>query len=121
MTVEGVSKDLFDKSYAYSWPGNIRELEHLMERAVITAKRGEISNMDLPDTQYSPFSLMGDFTQCSSYHEAKRRLIEDFEKKYISNLLNKHSGSITKSYEEAGLDRKNFYLKMKKYGIKLHV
>jgi len=121
MTVEGVSKELFDKLYAYSWPGNIRELEHLMERAIITVKRGEINNMDLPDTQYTSFSLTGNFTNCSSYHEAKKRLIEDFEKKYISNLLNKHSGSITKSYREAGLDRKNFYLKMKKYGIKLHV
>jgi Nif-specific regulatory protein len=121
MAVEGVSKDLFDKLYAYSWPGNIRELEHLMERAVITAKRGEIDNMDLPDTQSMPFSLMGDLTNCSNYLEAKKKVMEDFEKKCILNLLNKHSGSITKCYREAGLDRKTFYLKMKKYDIKFHV
>jgi transcriptional regulator with GAF, ATPase, and Fis domain len=120
-TVEGVSKDLFDKLYTYSWPGNIRELEHLMERAVITTKRGEIDHIDLPDMQYSPSPVMGNFISCSNYLEAKRKLVEDFEKKCISNLLHKNSGSITKSYQEAGLDRKTFYLKMKKYGIKFHV
>ena len=120
-TVEGVSKDLFDKLYTYSWPGNIRELEHLMERAVITTKKGEIDHIDLPDMQYSPSPFMGNFINCSNYLEAKRKLVEDFEKKCITNLLNKNSGSITKSYQEAGMDRKTFYLKMKKYGIKFHV
>lgn len=115
-TVEGVTAEAFEKLRDYFWPGNIRELEHLIERAVITTHTCDIRYIDLPENpnrQYqAPFSA--GITNQITYLEAKN----NFEREYISFLLRKNSGSITQSYREAGIDRKTFYLKMKKHNIK---
>jgi len=113
--VAGVSRNVFEMLHKYSWPGNIRELEHFIERAVIITKTGDIKVADLPDMKHQEELGMHNINNCLNYFEAKKI----FEKEYISNLLIKNSGSITKSYQQAGINRKTFYLKMKKSNVSL--
>ena len=121
LEVSGVNKRVLDKSYVHSWPGNVRELENVVERAVVTYKSGTIADIDLHESGQPDALLFDVLHEGIKFPEAKKRIIESFEREYIINTLSKNNGSITKSSRDAGLDRKNFYLKMKKYNITRHI
>lgn len=89
----------------YSWPGNIRELQHIVERAVIMAEGKTVVESDFSikkkNTNYISESLN----------------VEDLEKQAIQNAIQKHNGNYTKAADELGLGRSTLYRKMKKYDI----
>jgi len=89
----------------YEWPGNIRELQHLVERAVIMAERKIISEGDFSikkkNMEYIPYSLN----------------VEDLEKQAIQSAILKHNSNFTKAADELGIGRSTLYRKMKKYDI----
>ena len=90
----------------YSWPGNIRELQHVIERAVIMEDTDGI----IPDEPVgSHFSATPD-------PEADLNL-EEVEKKAIMHAINKHHGNISQAAKELGLGRTTLYRKMNKYGL----
>ncbi len=103
----------------HDYPGNVRELENILERAVIMEKGDFIRPLDLgfstkfrkdvslfPDGELQPFKKM------------KAELIEHFEREYISQLLRLYKGNLTKSANHAGMNIKNFHDKMARYGLK---
>jgi transcriptional regulator with PAS, ATPase and Fis domain len=94
---------------SYEWPGNVRELEHVIERAVIFAQEEVID--ELPQfgagTEKEPLSLK----------EAKQRVVEEFEKRYISDLLTIYNGNISKAALAAKKHRRAFLYLIQKYGI----
>lgn len=116
--VKPISKNVMDALVNYPWPGNIRELENIMERAVIMEKGEKIAEADLP-AKYNlnldeTINLDGDL----NFKKMKNRLIEHFEREYISKLLRKYNGNISKASAKAELNYKNFFEKMKRYEIK---
>ena len=117
MDVKGVSRKVIDKCYAFNWPGNVRELENVMERAVVTYKTGVIDDIDIAATGFGERNGSAATRDGMNFFEGRKKLITDFEKEYIASLLRKNRGSVVKSAREAGLNRKNFYLKMKKYNL----
>jgi transcriptional regulator with PAS, ATPase and Fis domain len=117
MDVKGVSRKVIDKCYAFNWPGNIRELENVMERAVVTYKTGVIDDIDIAAAGFGEMLCIEATREGVGFFEGRKRLVADFEKEYIASILRKHKGSIVKSAKETGLNRKNFYLKMKKYHL----
>ncbi|MHB8829277.1 MAG: sigma-54-dependent Fis family transcriptional regulator [Syntrophales bacterium] len=117
LDVRGINKNALDKSCSYSWPGNVRELENIVERAVITYKTGIIEDIGLPDSVNAEFFTIAGGLEKKNFQKEKNKVIERFEREYIAFILKRNDGSIMKSAQEAGLDRKNFYLKMKKYNI----
>jgi len=119
MAVKGVGKKAFDKCYAYSWPGNIRELENVIERVVITQKAGIIDDMEITGIRSDPQPELK--SAPSVFFAAKGERIAQFEKEYIISLLKRNNGSITRSSQESGLNRKTLYLKMKQYKIARHI
>ncbi|RMD90120.1 MAG: sigma-54-dependent Fis family transcriptional regulator [Calditrichaeota bacterium] len=118
--VHDISQEAIELLINQDWPGNIRELENVMERAVILEKSNKIT----PDT----ISICIKRTADSSYryfinenipfNQLKAQLVDKFEREYITKLLEKHKGNITLSARDAGMHYKNFCEKMKKYGIK---
>jgi transcriptional regulator with PAS, ATPase and Fis domain len=89
----------------YNWPGNIRELQHVVERAVIMAEDKIITEND--------FSLKKNYID----NIPDSLNVERLEKKAIQGAIQKHNGNFTKAADELGWGRSTLYRKMKKYGI----
>ncbi|MGP8330443.1 MAG: sigma 54-interacting transcriptional regulator, partial [Methanosarcinaceae archaeon] len=103
----------------YNYPGNVRELENIIERATILSKTAQIEPEDLSDEVRSNFSggqFVEDITKLS-FRDAKTKVITNFEKAYISHTLAQSRGVIRQAARIAGIDVKNFYNKMTKLGI----
>jgi transcriptional regulator with PAS, ATPase and Fis domain len=102
---------LIKRMQKYHWPGNIRELQHSIERAVIMTSHGVLQPEDLfmqkqlsPEKQEEMVSL-------------DHLNIEDVEKILIRKALQKHNGHITRAAEELGLTRSSLYRRLERYGL----
>ncbi len=102
-----------DKLTAYVWPGNIRELETVIQRAVLLTASSVIH----PDDIELPFSNQGAVSRADSFREAKARAIEQFERSYLVTLLSAHEGNITRAAQQAGKERRAFTRLLQKYDI----
>ena len=92
------------KLQKYNWPGNIRELFHVLEKAVILSDSGTLTAADF------------NFTN-SGNNESDSFNLEENEKQLISRVLEKSKGSISEASKLLGISRKTIYNKMKRYGI----
>jgi DNA-binding NtrC family response regulator len=94
-----------DKLQGYSWPGNIRELQHTIEKAVILSE-GPVLKPDV--FFFKPLSI-------SKYkHDVT---IEEMEKQLISGVLQKAEGNLTQAAQHLGVTRQTLYNKIRKYGL----
>lgn len=100
-----IDEKAFRKLKRYKWPGNIRELEHAIEKAVILTE-----NNVLTDEDFS-FTLQRDHNISDSLN------LEDVEKRTVEKALNKCRGNISKASEMLGVTRKTLYKKIEKYGL----
>ncbi len=103
-----------------AWPGNVRQLENVIERAVILEKSEQLQPETLARClEYKPTHLYA-FTinAHKPLKELKEQLIENFEKEYIITLLKEYKGNISAAARASGIHYKNFYEKMRKYNIK---
>jgi two-component system response regulator HydG len=96
------------KLKSYSWPGNIRELQHAIERAVIMS---ESSILQPKDFFFTSEEIFEDSLKLEDYH------LETVEKIVIQKTLKKHNGNISRAAKELGLTRTSLYRRMDKYGI----
>jgi DNA-binding NtrC family response regulator len=113
--IRQVAPDVLDRMLAYRWPGNIRELENIMERAIVKCMAQIITEVDLPAapqrvSDNSHVALEG------SSLTLKQWLLKS-EKDYLRGLLIKHEGSISATAVEAKVDNKTLYRKMKRHGL----
>jgi two-component system response regulator AtoC len=100
---------------SYNWPGNIRELEHAVHRAVVLCSEKELQpeHFDLPVCESKP-----DLQDCNqSYHNLEKRILDTFEAEYISKLLKAHRGNVSSAARSARLDRRTFQRLMAKHRI----
>ena len=88
----------------YQFPGNIRELENMVERAIVIGNGKNIMLKDLP--------LQKDLIDSSI------ESLDDFEKAFILQILNKYSWNISRTAQALKVDRVTLYNKIKKYGLK---
>ncbi|NOQ28208.1 MAG: response regulator [Bacteroidales bacterium] len=101
-----ISADAFKKLKKYNWPGNIRELQHIIERTVIMNNGTVLNSQD--------FVL-----NISESAPSNRNILnlEEVEKQTIENALKKHSFNVSAAAKELGLGRTTMYRKMTKYGF----
>jgi transcriptional regulator of acetoin/glycerol metabolism len=96
----------------YPWPGNIRELRHAVERAVIMCDDQKLTRED--------FLLKTHRTFQTSPPPMQTVNINEMEKATIEAALQKHNGNLSKSASELGMSRSTLYRKMEKYDIAAH-
>ena len=111
-----VSPEAMQALAAFTWPGNIRQLEHAAQRAVLLARGPVLWASDFPLT-IPTAAHPGEAAQ--SFHAAKARLIRDFEKRFIESLLVKHKGNISHAAKSAQKNRRAFFELMQKHAIEV--
>lgn len=100
---------------AYDWPGNIRELQHAIERGVLLAPGPEVLAEDLGIAAEVPPDAAP--AGSASFQVAKARAVEIFERDYIERLLARHGGNITHAADAAAKNRRAFWQLIRKHGI----
>ena len=102
---------------AYSWPGNVRELENVIEKTLILQGGDVVANIDLPENgDYAHYGNGRTYLDIP-FRIAKKKIVEEFEKEYISHLLELSSGNILKASKRSEMDYKSFYEKIKLHNI----
>jgi DNA-binding NtrC family response regulator len=113
---------------ARPWQGNVRELQNAIEHAVVLLEPGqEIGPEDVPfgssDTQVTrapdaaAVSFLDDSGEDQSYHAARERVIASFERRYLTWLVSRANGNMSKAARIAGVDRTTLYRLMERHGL----
>jgi len=109
--INNISPEVKRALMEYDWPGNIRELENTVERAVVLSKGNEI---ELESLVYHGIS-----SGSSYFNPAAGRCkpLDEVEKEYIKAVLQAHYGNKSKAARVLGIDRKTLAAKLKKFNI----
>jgi len=112
-----LSGEAVDKLKQYSWPGNIRELSHLMEKLLFTCKKTMISSRDLLLENILSTTNAEEFNMTESSTQNASLSLDEIEKLALINRLKYHRGNATETAKSLGLSRSGFYRRMSKYGL----
>jgi len=107
-----IDKKVLEVLCEHNWPGNIRELENVLESAIILSKNNKIT-IDIIPENIKPFK--SNDLQIKEDKEAIS--LADIEKEEIFKVLKEFKGNITKASRELGIDRSTLYRKIEKYKI----
>lgn len=117
--VRTISQDTLNTMLNYHWPGNIREVENLIERAIIMTQGKEIKKLDIPgERRNKGIYSFGKIDVSLSLKKVKEQVIDQLEHKYLSELLMKKQGNINAVARSAQVDNKTLYEKMKRHGLR---
>lgn len=111
--IKGLTAEARDMLLKYDYPGNVRELVNIMERAVVIARDQYISTDDLPFKPDSPFDESD-----KKASGALRESVDELEKKLIIESMEKTQDNQTKAAELLGISERMLRYKLKKYGLK---
>jgi two-component system response regulator AtoC len=128
--VERIDDDALQLLVDYAWPGNIRELENLMERSVLFADGPSIRATSLPDSlretgsqPAQPIAAIGPLGAIAapsgaSMKEIVRQAQAELEKELISRALDETGGNVTRAAKRLQISRKSLQVKMKELGLR---
>ena len=118
-----LSPDVLAQLMAHDWPGNVRELRNVVERGL--SLEGGALPIEVAGAVGEATGDAADYRRrhvartCSTkpFKEAKGLLVESFEREYLTHLLARHNGNISRAALEAGIDRNYIHRLVKKYNI----
>ncbi len=121
-TVKGLTAEALQLVYSFDWPGNIRQMENVIEACMTMVDGGRIDAETMqqflyPDTGADPHPCdpsMGALTPAETEYS---QALAEFETKYLRTLLKKADGNVEKAAELAGMNMATIYRKLKKHTI----
>ena len=118
--IHEIDRQVFAAFKGYPWPGNIRELENLMERAYILEASSVLRPESFPAELFLSGYTLAQSYEISSYtlEEVRSEAIEEIERRYLKELLLAQKGRIDASAKAAGIGVRQLNNLMKKYGLK---
>ena len=123
--IKSISVDAMNMLIAYSWPGNVRQLENVIERGIVMAEGDTIT------TEHLPFVVRAEITHpdtpipknSEELKQIKKKVresaIESIDKSFILDALTRNDWNITRSAKDVGMQRPNFQALMRKYNIRI--
>jgi two-component system response regulator GlrR len=116
---------------AYSWPGNVRELENVIQRAIAMAAGATITEADLGLADAAAGAAPGAAAarpaghspaidpelEVPSFSDAKRAVVEAFERDYLQQVLRAHRGNVSRAAHSARKERRDFGRLLKKHQL----
>jgi two-component system, NtrC family, response regulator AtoC len=97
----------------YPWPGNVRQLQNTIERAVALHSGGPVSTADLNDISEDLIDEETENGAVISYQKER----EIFERDYLTRLLEQADGNVSEAARLSGIPRQNLYVRMKRWGL----
>ncbi len=116
--IQGISREAMDLLMKYDYPGNVRELENMIERAVVLARGEIIEKEDLPIQFHIKNGSNETLPPLDYYPGNFREKVEAFEKDLIVQALKEADYNQSKAARALGLSERNLRYKMNKYGLK---
>ena len=118
--VEGVSPDALAALLAHTWPGNIRELENLIERSVLLTEDTVLTMGDLPGLTPSNLGRVEAPPDAEEMglKEYVRVYTTKLERARIQRVLEEEDSNVTRASKKLGISRKSLQMKMKDYGLR---
>jgi transcriptional regulator with GAF, ATPase, and Fis domain len=113
--VDRFSQDALDQLRRYAWPGNLRELENIIERAVVLSESQQVEVTHLPLYLQESGSIQ--VTTKEGFAQAKERVISMFEREAVARFLAEARGNVSVAAQKAGITRRNFHRLLSKYSI----
>lgn len=110
--IDGISREAFDAIMKYDFPGNVRELENMMERAVILCRDNQVTLDDLPDTIFQPSEAVLDESTAGLEEQ-----VEALEKRLIQASLRRCGGNQSKAARQLGITERKLRYKLQKYEL----
>jgi len=112
-------KSIINRLLAHDWPGNIRELENVIQRAVLMSKNNVITENELfLDMQSGNPNSTNEFSFLQRLDGMPlQKMIAEIEREIISHTLEKHRGNVATTAQQLQIGKTAFYNKMKRYGI----
>jgi len=127
--MRGIAPDLtreaIDMLMSWQWPGNIRELENSIHRAIVMAEGNKIGTMELLalDTSPAPIVAMGGSEAMPAAHmplvdgNGKPLTLEEIERAALRFSLMRHKNNVTQAAKSLGVAKSTFYRRMKELGL----
>ncbi|ADO73451.1 sigma 54-interacting transcriptional regulator [Stigmatella aurantiaca] len=108
----------------YEWPGNVRELRNVLERGALMQETGNTSWLDFmaqppQKNEGPPPTSVGALVTGMNYHEAKDRVLADFERLYFAEVMKEVGFDMKTAEQRTGLSMQSLYRLLKKNGLRL--
>jgi DNA-binding NtrC family response regulator len=116
----GLSAEAQVQLERYDWPGNIEELRQAVEQAALVTPGGTIQADHLPEAVRRSFEALesSEHGVGRRFRDAKRVMVESFEKSYLQDLMERQHGNVTAAAEEAGMLRSALQRLLRKYDLR---
>jgi len=114
--IVSISNEAMKILISYNWPGNVRQLKNIIESAVVLANKEILDTADLPEEIKHPENTavtLKNIDYNLSFRDAKKILIENFERDFIKRKLEEFSGNISRTAEALDMHRQNLQQKIR--------